>query len=197
VFRRVDDASACPFCGRWVSNGSVCGACTDSPPLFERGLYGFYFEGPLREALLAFKFEGRKDVGRHLIRLLGEKVVSMREEFDVIVPLPVTEKRLKERGFNQCYIMAEEISAIAKKPLSFSALGKKKETKDQYTLSREDRRKNVRGAFAVHDKGELRGKRILLVDDLMTTGHTAREASRILLSARAQSVLFFALARTP
>jgi len=197
VFRRVEDASSCPFCGRWVSIGSVCGACTDTPPLFERGLYGFYFEGPLREALLAFKFEGRKDVGRLLMRLLEERILSVREEFDVIVPLPVTEKRLKERGFNQCYIMAEEISAIAKKPLIHSALCKTKETRDQYTLSREERRKNVRGAFAVHDRGELRGKRVLLVDDLMTTGHTAGEASRILLSARAKSVLFFALARTP
>lgn len=197
LFRRVDAASSCPCCGRWVSTPEVCGACLETPPAFERGYYGFYFEGPLREALLAFKFKGRKDVGRLLIRLLDKELKAMREEFDVIVPLPVTEKRLKERGFNQSYVIAEEIGAITGKPLAFSCLYKQKETKDQYTLSREERRKNVRGAFAVSELETIRGKRVLLVDDLMTTGNTVSEASRKLLSARAKAVLIFALARTP
>ncbi len=70
----------------------------------------------MREALLAFKFKGRKDVGRLLIRLLEDELKAMREEFDVIVPLPVTEKRLKERGFNQSYVMAEEIGVITGRP---------------------------------------------------------------------------------
>jgi len=131
------------------------------------------------------------------VRLLDEAVPGMGEEFDVLVPMPVTEKRARERGFNQCYVIAEELSLITGKPLSFQSLRKVKETKDQYTLSRDDRRKNIRGAFAVHDKEELRGRRVLLVDDLLTTGHTAREASHVLLSAQVRSVLVFALARTP
>jgi len=197
VFRRVEVASSCPYCGRWVSARDVCGACTESPPPFERGHYGFYFEGPLREALLAFKFKGRKDVGRLLIRLLEGELKAMREGFDVIVPIPVTEGRLKERGFNQSYVMAEEIGAITGKLLTSSSLHKQKETKDQYTLSRDERRKNVRGAFAIGEAEAIRGKRVLLVDDLMTTGNTVREASRKLLSAKAKAVLIFALARTP
>jgi len=197
LFRRVETASSCPYCGRWLSTPNVCGACTESPPPFERGYYGFYFEGPLREALLAFKFKGRKEIGRLLIRLLEGELKVMREVFDVIAPLPVTEKRLKERGFNQTYVMAEEIAAITARPLSLSSLYKQKETKDQYTLSREERRKNVRGAFAVRKAEAIRDKRILLVDDLMTTGNTVREASHKLLSAKAKAVVVFALARTP
>lgn len=197
AFRRVDPASACPLCGRWVARAHVCGACADSPPPFERGWYGYYFEGQLRQAVLSFKFEGRKDVGRRLVRLLEENILGVREEFDVLVPMPVTERRVRERGFNQCYVIAEELSLITGRPLNFLALWKAKETKDQYTLSRDDRRKNVRGAFAVHDTEELRDRRVLLVDDLLTTGHTAREASRVLLSAQVRSVLVFALARTP
>jgi ComF family protein len=180
-----------------VSTPGACGACIESPPPFERGYYGFYFEGPLREALLAFKFKGRKDVGRLLISLLEDELKVMREAFDFIVPLPVTEKRLKERGFNQSYVMAEEIGAITEKPVSPFSLCKQKETKDQYTLSREERRKNVRGAFAVCKAETIRGKRILLVDDLMTTGSTVREASRTLLSVKAKAVVVFTLARTP
>jgi ComF family protein len=197
LFRRVEAATSCPFCGRWLSTPSVCGACIEAPPLFEHGYYGFYFEGPLREALLAFKFKGRKDVGRLLIRLLEDELSVMREAFDVIVPLPVTEKRLKERGFNQSYVMAEEIGAITGRLLSPFSLYKQKETRDQYTLSREERRKNVRGAFAVRKAEAIRGKHILLVDDLMTTGNTVIEASRMLLSAKAKAVVVFALARTP
>ena len=197
LFRRVEAGSSCPFCGRWVTTPSVCGACIESHPPFERGYYGFYFEGPLREALLSFKFKGRKDVGRLLIRLLEDELKVMREEFDVIVPLPVTEKRLKERGFNQSYVMAEEIGAITARPIGPSSLYKQKETKDQYTLSREERRKNVRGVFAVRGAEAIRDKRILLVDDLMTTGNTVREASRMLLSGSAKAVVVFALARTP
>jgi ComF family protein len=175
----------------------VCGACIESRPRFERGYYGFYFEGPLREALLAFKFKGRKDVGRLLIRLLERELEAMREEFDVIVPLPVTERRLKERGFNQSYVMTEEIGVITGKPLNLSSIYKQRDTKDQYTLSREERRKNVRGAFAIRETETVRSKRILLVDDLMTTGNTVGEASRVLLSAKAKAVVVFALARTP
>jgi ComF family protein len=197
LFHRVEADSSCPFCGRWVSTPSACGACIVSRPLFERGYYGFYFEGPLREALLSFKFKGRKDVGRLLIRLLEDELKVMREGFDVIVPLPVTEKRLKERGFNQSYVMAEEIGAITARSLSSFSLYKQRETEDQYRLSREERRKNVRGAFAVRSAETIRDKRVLLVDDLMTTGNTVGEASRLLLSAGAKAVVVFALARTP
>jgi ComF family protein len=197
LFRLVEASSSCPYCGRWLSTPDVCGACVEVPPPFELGYYGFYFEGPLREALLAFKFRGRKDVGRLLIRLLDKELKTMREGFDVIVPLPVTEKRLKERGFNQSYVMAEEIGAITGRPITCSCLYKQNETKDQYTLSREERRKNIRGAFAVRGPDAIRGKRVLLVDDLMTTGNTVSEASRKLLSAKARAVLIFALARTP
>jgi ComF family protein len=121
----------------------------------------------------------------------------MAAKFDIIVPLPVTEKRLKERGFNQSFIIAEEIGALTDKPLEYTSLCKIRETADQYSLSREERSRNIRGAFAVRNAGRVREKRILLVDDLFTTGNTAREASRILLKSKAKEVHLFTLARTP
>jgi ComF family protein len=196
-FRAVEEASSCSFCGTWLSVESVCGECTRNRPPFERGHYGFYFEGPLREAIHSFKFKARKDVGQALVRLLQPKLLAMRETFDVIVPLPVTEKRLKERGFNQTFIIAEEISSITGKDLAYRVLNKTKETKDQYTLSKVERRKNIRGVFALRDRKALKGKRVLLVDDLFTTGATAKEATKVLKSAGTRSVVLFALARTP
>ncbi len=196
-FRIVDEASSCPVCGRWIGKSIVCGGCLEEAGGFRKGHYGFYFEGRLRSAIHAFKFSGRKDIGRSMVWLSREKILSFAETFDWIVPIPVTEKRLKERGFNQSFIIAEEIGKITGKEIKHSILLKKKDTLDQYSLTREERQKNVRGIFAVRDRDRVEGKRVLLVDDLYTTGYTAREAARTLLRSRAGEVHFFALARTP
>ncbi len=145
----------------------------------------------------AFKFSGRKDIGRRLVYLSKEKILSFAETFDWLVPIPVTEKRLKERGFNQSFIIAEEIAKITGKEIGHSVLLKKKNTQDQYSLTREERKRNVKGVFTVKDKGRIKGKRILLVDDLFTTGYTAHEAAVTLSRSHAGEVRFFALARTP
>lgn len=165
---------------------------------FEQGHFGFSYEGPLREAIHAFKFQGRKDVGRTLVRMLKNSVVPLGPLFDVIVPMPVTEKRLKERGFNQSYIIGEEIATMTDKPLIYSVLRKVRDTRDQYTLSKDERKRNIRGAFAVvHGQRDISRKNVLLVDDLYTTGNTAAEAASALRRAKATSVVLFALARTP
>ncbi len=164
---------------------------------FRRGYFGFYFEGRLRDAIHAFKFSGRRDTGRHLVRLVEERLCGFAETFDCIVPLPVTERRLLERGFNQSFIIGEEIAKITGKEIYPSVLVKTKKTQDQYTLSRKERKKNVCGVFTVKNSSIIKDKRVLLVDDLFTTGYTAQEASRALLKSSAGEVIFFALARTP
>ena len=195
--RIVESESTCPVCGRWVGKKIVCGECIQKKRGFQEGCYGFYFENNLRDAIHAFKFHGRKDVGRYLVKLMREKTISFSACFDCIIPIPVTEKRLKERGFNQSFIIGEEVSEITGKPIHHSVLCKIRETMDQYSLHRDERRKNIRGAFAVKNNDRIKAQRVLLIDDLFTTGYTAKEASRVLLKAGAHSVLFFALARTP
>ena len=136
-------------------------------------------------------------MGRALVRTLKERIASMGDAFDLIVPLPVTEKRLRARGFNQSYIVSEEISRITDKPIDYRTLRKIRETRDQYTLSKGERAKNLVRAFALEGAGRgVSGKRVLLVDDLYTTGNTANEASKTLSRAKTKGILFFALART-
>lgn len=192
----VDESTACPRCGRWVGKPLVCGECLQEQQWFHRGYFGFYFEDRLREVLHAFKFNGRKDVGRHLVSLVRKKILSFSDTFDCIVPIPVSKRRLKERGFNQSFIISEEIARMTDKPLYHAVLYKIKDTKDQYTLSREERKKNIKGVFAVYDKSSIEGKRVLLVDDLFTTGATAQHASKILMQSNTREVVLFALART-
>jgi len=196
-FLFIDDDMVCPLCGKYIGKKIVCGECIEEKRGFQEGHYGFYFENRLRDAIHAFKFNGRIDVGRKLVRLLKNHSLSFSENFDCIIPVPVTNKRLKQRGFNQTYIIGEEISAITKKALYYDVLFKPKETKDQYELSREQRKKNIKGVFAVKDNDRIKHKKVLLVDDLFTTGFTAKEASQTLIKAGAESIVFFALARTP
>lgn len=197
-FVSLDGDNTCPLCGRPVGYAVVCGSCMTGPHPFSRGIFGYSFEGPLREAIHAFKFGGRKAVGRALVRRLAHRLSGWAGAFDVLVPMPVTEKRLKERGFNQTFIIAEEVMKLTGKPVEHGVLVKNRETLDQYSLSREERRKNIKGAFsATGGRGGVKGKRLLLVDDLYTTGNTAREACRALLPLKPKEIMFFALARTP
>ena len=197
TFRLVEEEQTCPICGRLLGKSIVCGACMQEKRSFRRGYFGYYFEGRLRDAIHAFKFSGRIDAGRHLVRLLNKRLIGIAQEFDCIVPLPVTEKRLWQRGFNQSFIIAEEIAALTGKEIYPAVLVKTKRTQDQYTLSKEERRKNISGVFAVKNGRQIAGKRVLLVDDLFTTGYTAHEASHSLIKSSAKEVVFFALARTP
>jgi ComF family protein len=196
-FLPVEGETSCPICGMPVGTRRACGRCLGEKHLFEEGLYGFYYESRLRDAIHSFKFSGRKDVGRYLVSLVKGAIMAFSDKFDCVAPLPVSEKRLRERGFNQSFILAEEISKMTGKPVYHSVLLKQRETRDQYTLSKDDRKKNIRGAFSLSGDVNLRGRKVLLVDDLYTTGETAREASRILRQGKAESVVFFALARTP
>ena len=196
-FTTVEDDLTCPVCGRQVGSRIVCGECIQHDRGFKEGYFGFHFEDKLREAIHSFKFQGRKDVGKRLVHVIREKIVFFSDRFDCIIPIPVTEKRLRERGFNQSFIIGDEISKITGKPIYHSILCKVKETKDQFSLHRDERRKNVKGVFAAKDVDRIKVKRVLLVDDLFTTGHTAKEASRVLKKAGVRTTLFFALARTP
>jgi len=196
-FRTVEEEATCPVCGKWIGKRVLCGECIQKKRGFSKGCYGFYFEDRLRDAIHSFKFHDRKDVGKYLVRLITKKVIFFSESFDCIVPIPVTEKRLKERGFNQSFIIGEEISGITGKPLYHSILYKIKNTVDQYSLHKDDRKKNIKGAFAVKNSHKIKAKKVLIVDDLFTTGFTAKEASVVLLRAGADDTLFFSLARTP
>lgn len=164
---------------------------------FRRAYFGYYFEERLRDTIHAFKFNGRIEAGRYLIHLMQERILRLSDMIDCIVPIPVTARRLYTRGFNQSFIIGEEISKITGKKIQPSVLMKRKETKDQFALSKQERRQNVRDVFAVKNKDQVSGKRVLLVDDLFTTGYTALEASRLLIRSSAKEVIFFALARTP
>lgn len=176
-----------PFSSEYVE---VCWQCLKKAPPFSKVInYGLY-EGLLAVAINHLKFHGLKRLAKPLGRLLLSFDLS---EIDGIVPVPLSIKRLRERGFNQSLLIARVISKEIRVPLLMNTLLKKKETPPQTDLSARKRLLNLKNAFEI--KGDIRGLRLLLVDDVMTTGATVRECSKELMKAGAKEVIVLTLAR--
>jgi ComF family protein len=168
-----------------------CGECLRQSPPFSRVLnYGLY-SGALSEAIHLLKFSGLRRLARPLGRLLAELPIP---EMDGIVPVPVSTKTLRERGFNQTLLLARSLSHHLSIPVRMNFLFKKKETPPQIGLSARERVRNLRNSFEV--KGRLGKHRLILLDDVMTTGATARECARTLRKAGAEEVVVVTLARS-
>jgi ComF family protein len=171
-------------------NSKVCGQCLKKTPPFSKVItYGLY-EDILAEAINQLKFHGIKRISKTLGRLLLSLDLP---ETEGIVPVPVTIKRLRERGFNQSLLIARVLEKESKVPLLMDTLLKKKETPPQIGLSAKERLLNLKNAFEV--KGNIKGLRLLLVDDVMTTGATVTECSKVLMKAGAEEVIVLTLAR--
>jgi len=153
------------------------------------------YEGTMREAVHALKFHGRMALGAPLGRLMAEVAAAdpLLEGCDVIVPVPLHASRRAERGFNQAEVLAQEMGARLVLPVAPDALKRARPTRAQSELLLDERRTNVRGAF-VAAAGKFR--KVLLVDDVLSTGFTARECARALRVAGAREVVLLTLARS-
>jgi len=178
---------AIPFASE---HARVCGQCLKKSPPFSRVItYGLY-EDVIREAINQFKFYGLRRLSKPLgALLLGFDLPPV----DGVVPVPLTIGRLRERGFNQSLLIARIIAKEIRVPLLMDVLVKKKETPPQIGLTARERLLNLRNAFAV--KGSVKGMRLLLVDDVMTTGATVTECSKQLIKSGAEEVIVLTLAR--
>lgn len=168
----------------------ICSACMKKPPLFSLAMSFGIYDGALAEAINIYKFHGIKRLYRPLGKLLLEFDLT---GFDTVVPVPLSHRGLRDRGFNQSLLLAKAISSKAKVPLISDRLRKIRETPPQIGLNSKERTANLKGAFRVN--GKFAGMRILLIDDVMTTGATANECSKQLLKAGASDVTVLTLAR--
>ncbi|HTY26275.1 MAG TPA: ComF family protein [Desulfomonilaceae bacterium] len=179
-----------PIPGLALQSEGVCGRCLTAPPPYHRARFGAYYEGPLRESLIRFKFSAALHVGRTLSQILLEAFQRhfTCSEFDLIVPVPVHRKRLFHRGFNQAVILAAGLSARTALRLDRTSLTKIKDTPPQVGLPKAQRVANLRNSFGVQGSINIREKRILLIDDVATTGTTISEAAKVLMKAGASRV---------
>jgi ComF family protein len=197
----------CPICGRPFPDASgddhTCGPCLTREPQYTRARAWACYpreeseEHPLRQVVQRFKYGCKVSLGKPLGRLLalGCRDFIQGSHFDLILPVPLHPKRLRWRGFNQSALLARQVSRAYGVPMDPFVLLRTKETLPQTQLSEEERRRNVRGAFELNPQRSVDGKKILLVDDVYTSGATVNECSRMLNRADAEEVTVLTLAR--
>lgn len=171
------------------------GACTCMIPVFSV----FRYEEGAKTAVHAMKFTGDRVTAQKLAQLMADRLTKLfgfTLPFDRIVPVPMHKKDKKDRGFSQSEWLAKALSKQISVPCVADALKKVRRTKKQHTLSAQERMKNLTGAFAVKYPEWIRGQRILLVDDVFTTGATAYETAEVLIRAGASSVTVIVAAKT-
>ncbi len=195
--------TVCPGCGHpFASEQSLaaspthrCAACRESPPSFDAARsYGPY-GGALAQALHRLKYLGDEAMAVPLGRRMARAAAGLPCP-EIIVPVPLHPTRLREREFNQSNLLAAEIGRILEIPSRDGILLRTRWTDPQVALDRRERAKNLRGAFAVSRPDPVSGRSVLLVDDVYTTGATARECAATLKRAGAAFVSVLTLART-
>ncbi len=194
---------ACPRCGRPFASSvtllhspsHLCHACRLRRPAFTSAWSLYPYQPPLQDAIRLFKYHGKVALADALGDLM-RAALPRPPAVDLMMPIPLHPSRLREREFNQSLLLADRLSRWLRVPLSYDNLVRLRQTEPQTELSRAARLKNLRRAFAVLRPSAVEGKRIFLVDDVMTTGTTVNECAKALRKAGTADVYVGTLART-
>jgi ComF family protein len=178
-------------------NDHLCGECLTSKPGFSIARCVGRYETTLLHCIHQFKYREKIGYGKILGKLMAEYEYPMFKisDYSLIIPVPLHLKRLRERGFNQSVVLAREIAERFSLPIEFMMLKRHTYTEPQVNLGRKERESNVKGAFKVLDTGKISGEKIILVDDVYTTGSTVKECARVLMNCKAKDVAVLTLAR--
>ena len=178
-----------------LGEGALCGACARRAPVYRRARSALAYDQASRGLVIAFKHADRTDAAPAYGRWLARAGRGLIAESDLIAPVPLHWTRLFARRYNQAALLAQVLGRLSGLPVATDLLVRRRRTPSQGGLSPYRRRRNVQGAFAVDPKRRLEGRRVLLVDDVFTTGATAAACCRALLKAGAGSVDVLTLAR--
>ena len=204
-----------PVCGRCgkINKNSICNKCKiklesqaafgidnyeqETNKYFDEHLYIFMYSGIIRNILLNYKFNDESYIYKTLTNFLikNEKIVENIKRYDIIMPVPLSKNRKKERGYNQSELIARELCSIANIKLDNKTLKKQKNTTAQSTLNKENREKNIEGAYTIKRCDHLEGKKVLIIDDIFTTGSTVNECSKLIKKAGTKKIGILTIAK--
>jgi ComF family protein len=184
-------AARCPVCALPTTQGEVCGRCLAKPPHYDATCAAFRYAFPLDKLVQSFKYGHRLSLAAYFGRELA--AAAENAGTDLIIPMPLHPLRLRERGFNQAHELARPVAAAWRIPLDAGSCQRTRHTTAQVELPWRERARNVRGAFAC--RSDFTGRRLLLIDDVMTTGASLDELARTVKLHGAAQVALLVLAR--
>jgi ComF family protein len=191
----------CHSCGRHLEKSgyakNMCPACLKKVLHFDRAFSPCIYDGPVKELIHSFKYKNKEQLGEPLSRLMIDFINEFRlpvSFVDFILPVPLHKTRMREREFNQAYVLGRRLAEEFNKPLLSDALIRSRHTRTQTKLETEQRFLNVAGSFTVNKKIDLKGKNLLLVDDVLTSGATCSEAAKVLKESGAGIVFIMTVA---
>jgi competence protein ComFC len=186
---------SCQKCGKPVRVGNTyCRDCLTYMRSFSKALPVGVYRGWFKDAIYAYKFGGRRELAKAFARLMAGRIRMSGKLADCIVPVPLHPERMRQRGFNQAELLGKYLSDFLEIPMRPYVLTRVIDTVPSRTLKREEREINLKEAFAVTNPQLVRNKRILLVDDIYTTGITAESCAKTLLTSGAAEVTVCVLA---
>ncbi len=166
----------------------VCGRCLKDPPAYHHARALFVYNDASKSLILPFKHGDRMELAQLFVKLLAQNYADIIKENDVIIPVPLHIRRLVKRKYNQSALIAQPLARKFKKIYLPTTLKRVRATPSQGHLTALERKKNVANAFMVKYPAKIKGKNVLLVDDVMTTGATVNECAKVLLKAGAKQV---------
>lgn len=175
----------CIRCGKPSENeAKYCLLCQNETRYFDTARSAVKYKGNVQKLILEYKFHNKRYLAKYLAKFIEYTVEEYGIKYDIVVPIPLSKSREKERKYNQ---VSEMLRHTKLSPV-VEVLTKTRDNERQSLMAGKERRDNVLGVYAVTDKAAVKGKHVLLVDDIITTGATVNEASRVLMASGAQSV---------
>jgi ComF family protein len=189
------DARACPRCALGADDDVVCGRCLAKPPPFDATIAAWRYAFPADRLLQAFKYAGMLALAEPLAEALADALATRdARRPDVVIAVPLSQRRQRERGFNHAHEIARRLAMRLQLPLGH-ALARTRDAPPQAGLTLRERARNLHDAFEA--SRSVSGRAVAIVDDVMTTGATLRAASRALRAAGAARIDAWLVARTP
>ncbi len=187
----------CIICGAEEFIG-ICPCCKNKIAIIEEQeeilSYGYY-GGILKELIFKFKYKNNFTAGKILSDLLESVIENQHINIDLICYIPMSKKSIRRRGYNQCEIIAKNLSRKLKVPVC-DCIKKTRETEEQKKLCRSERLTNISGAFEIKDIEKIKGQNILLIDDVVTTGATLKECTKLFQKSKVNKITLLTIAKT-
>ena len=201
----------CGVCGK-IDNKGICNKCLlklmtlaenrimdqwETEKNFHQLIYIFKYEGMIRKIILDYKFNEKSYIYETFVNFIlkDEKIFKKLQTYDTIIPVPISKTRMKERGYNQSFLIAKALGNKLNIHIEKNCLVKTKNVIEQSKLNREERKQNIQNVYELKNKQILNNRKILLIDDIYTTGNTINECSKILKQANPKGIDVLVLAK--